>query len=359
MRSKEENIELIKKLSDANGVSGFEDEVATLCQKEINSYCNCEEDSLRNVYFSLKSNTGKKPKVWLDAHSDEVGFIVQCLKNNGTMNFLPLGGWSGTTIPSSKVRVKTNSGKYIPGIVAAKPVHFMNEAERNQELRIDNMVVDVGARSLDELKNAFDISLAAPIVPDVKCSFDSENELFLGKAFDCRIGCAAMIETLNQCQNEDLEVDIVGTFSAQEEVGERGMEAAVKRMDADIAIVFEGCPADDTFYEEEAIQSGLKRGPMIRHFDCSMITNHRFIRHALDIAKKHSMPVQEAVRSGGGTNAKFLHTTRNGMPTIVVGVPVRYVHSHHGFVAYQDYLDTIALVKEILMSLNNELIQSF
>lgn len=359
MRSKEENIELIKRLSNANGVSGFEDEVATLCQKEIESYCNCEEDSLRNVYFSLKNNSGKKPRVWLDAHSDEVGFIVQCLKNNGTMNFLPLGGWSSTTIPSSKVRVKTNSGKYIPGIVAAKPVHFMSETERNQGLTIDNMVVDVGARSLEELKNEFDIPLAAPIVPDVTCTFDYKHDLFLGKAFDCRIGCAAMIETLNQCQDQELQVDIIGTFSTQEEVGERGIEAAVKHMDADIAIVFEGCPADDTFYPEEAIQSGIKRGPMIRHFDRSMITNHRFIRHALDIAKEHQMPIQEAVRSGGGTNAKFLHTTRNGMPTIVVGVPVRYVHSHHGFVAYQDYLDTIALVKQIIVSLNDEVIQSF
>ena len=113
MRTKEQNIELIKRLSNANGVSGFEDEVAQIGREESESFCEVKEDSLRNLYMTLKGNTGKKPKIWLDAHSDELGFIVQAIKPNGTMTFLPLGGWSPNNVPSSKVRVQNAKGEYL------------------------------------------------------------------------------------------------------------------------------------------------------------------------------------------------------------------------------------------------------
>ena len=359
MRSKIENIELIKKLSDANGISGFEDEVAEICKTEIGAYCEYEEDSLRNIYFASNGNTGNRPKVWLDAHLDEVGFIVQYLKNNGTIAFLPVGGWAPSTIGSSKVRIKNNSGTYITGAVASKPPHFMSEAERGKGPSIEQMVIDVGACSLDELKNDFGISVAAPVVPDVGCEYKEKPDLFIGKAFDCRIGVAALIETLNQIQNEALEIDVVGTFSAQEEVGLRGVRAAMGRLHADVAIVFEGAPADDTFYGEEQIQTGLKRGPMLRHFDVSMINNPRLMRHAINVAKKWEIPIQEAVRSGGGTNGGAIHLAENGIPTLVISIPVRYVHSHHGITAYEDYLAAIKLAKAVVKSLNGEIIKSF
>ena len=346
MRTKNENIALIKKLSNANGIPGFEDEVVALCKQEIKTIADFDEDSLRNLYFSAKSNTGNRPKIWLDAHTDEVGFIIQYLKNNGTLRFLPVGGWSPSTVPSSKVRIKRLDGSYIPGIVAAKPPHFMSEADRNSGLAIEQMVIDVGARSLDELRNDFKVPVAAPVVPDVECSYDEQHDLFLGKAFDCRIGVAALIETLNQSDSGERAVDVIGTFSAQEEVGLRGARAATARLDADVAIVFEGCPADDTFYGEEAIQTGMRRGPMLRHFDVSMVTNPRFQRFVLDIAEEFDIPVQEAVRSGGGTNGGPIHLAENGIPTVVIGIPVRYVHSHHGFVAYEDYLSAVALAKK-------------
>jgi len=359
MRTKDENIALIKKLSNANGIPGFEDEVVALCKQEIKAVADFDEDSLRNLYFASKTNTGERPKIWLDAHTDEVGFMIQYLKNNGTLGFLPVGEWTPSTIPSSKVRIKRLDGSYIPGIVAAKPPHFMSEADRNSALAIEQMVIDVGACSLGELKNDFKIPVAAPVVPDVECSYDEASDLFLGKAFDCRIGVAALIETLNQSDNDERAVDVIGTFSVQEEIGFRGAHAATARIDADVAIVFEGCPADDTLYDEEAIQTGMRRGPMLRHFDKSMITNPRFQRFVLDTAKMFDIPVQEAVRSGGGTNAGTIHLAENGIPTVVIGIPVRYVHGHHGFVAYEDYLNAVRLAKKVIEQLDADIIAGF
>jgi len=359
MRSKIENIELIKKLSNANGISGFEDEVVEICKMEIEDHCEFEEDTLRNLYFTSKGNTGSRPKVWLDAHTDEVGFIVQYLKNNGTIGFLPVGGWSPSTIGSSKVRIKDNNGNYITGAVASKPPHFMTESERGKGPSIEQMVIDVGACSLSELKNDFEISVAAPVVPDVACEYKEKHDLFIGKAFDCRIGVAALVETLNQIQDEELNIDVMGTFSSQEEVGLRGARAAAQSLHADVAIIFEGAPADDTFYGEEQIQTGLKRGPMLRHFDVSMINNPRFMRHAINVAKEFNIPLQEAVRSGGGTNGGAIHLSKNGIPTIVISIPVRYVHSHHGITAYEDYIEAIKLAKAVIKSLNADIIKTF
>ena len=357
MRTKAENIEMIKQFSNANGVSGFEDEVVALAQKYAPQNSVVEEDHLRNTYIYQNNQTKKKPVVLIDAHSDEVGFIIQAIKPNGTMVFLPLGGWVPDTLPASKVRVKNAEGKYISCIVAPKPTHFMKDREHPESLSMQEMVIDVGATSREEVIHQLHINIGAPVVPDVTCTYDEERDLFLGKAFDCRIGCACVMETLAHIQNDDIEV--IGTLSAQEEVGERGMNLVTKTIHPDIAICFEGCPADDTFQEDWMIQTALRKGPMLRHFDKSMITNPRFQRYALDLAKHLGIPCQESVRSGGGTNGAMLHVSNHGTPTIIIGVPVRYIHSHHGFTTYQDFENSVKLVYEIMNRLNQSQIDAF
>lgn len=352
-------IEMIKKFSNANGVSGFEDEVLEVARSYASDEYEIKEDHIRNLYFERKNNTDDKPSILLDAHSDEVGFIVQAIKPNGTMTFLPLGGWVPDTIPASKVRVRNRDGKYISGIIASKPPHFMANRDKPESLSIDQMVLDIGACSKEEVINDYKIRIGAPIVPDVECIYDEDKGLFIGKAFDCRIGCAAVMETMKRLENENLDMNVLGTLSSQEEVGERGMDLITKTIHPDIAIVFEGCPADDTFQESWLIQSALRQGPMLRHFDKSMITNPRYQKFALDLAEELNIPCQESVRSGGGTNGKMLHVSNNGTPAIVIGVPVRYIHSHHGFTTYEDFDNAVKLAVAIVKKLNANIIEQF
>lgn len=352
-------IEMIKKFSNANGVSGFEDEVLEVARLYAIDEYEIKEDHIRNLYFERKNNTDDKPSILLDAHSDEVGFIVQAIKPNGTMTFLPLGGWVPDTIPASKVRVRNRDGKYISGIIASKPPHFMANRDKPESLSIDQMVLDIGACSKEEVINDYKIRIGAPIVPDVECTYDEDKGLFIGKAFDCRIGCAAVMETMKRLENENLDMNVLGTLSSQEEVGERGMDLITKTIHPDIAIVFEGCPADDTFQESWLIQSALRQGPMLRHFDKSMITNPRYQKFALDLAEELNIPCQESVRSGGGTNGKMLHVSNNGTPAIVIGVPVRYIHSHHGFTTYEDFDNAVKLAVAIVKKLNANIIEQF
>jgi len=358
MTVKKESIELVGKLSEARGVSGFEDEVVAIVHDEMDTLFNVEEDAMRNVYIARSDHVGNKPVVQLDAHSDEVGFIIQAIKPNGTLVFLNVGGWVPANITAQKVLIRNRDGVYISGVVATKPPHFMSEGERARGVKLEDLVIDVGASSKEEIERDYRIAIGAPVVPDATFSYNERNELFCGKAFDCRIGVAALIETMKLLQNEPLAVDVVGTVSAQEEVGLRGAEVAVKKVQPNIAIVFEGAPADDTFNEPYMIQSALKKGPMLRHFDMSSITNPRFQAHTLDIAAQADIPVQPAVRSGGGTDAGAINLF-NGAPAIVIAIPVRYAHTPHCYVARVDYEHAIKLAVAVVKSLDAQVIASF
>lgn len=356
----EKSIEMIKNFSEAKGPSGFEDEVLTVARKYISDIAHVREDCLRNLYMYRKKNTGSKPVFMLDAHSDEVGFMVHSIKPCGTLRFVPLGGWNVGALPSSKVWVRNADGTYLPGIIAAKPVHFMTAAEKaHGSQEISDLVIDIGATSADEAVDNFHIRIGEPIVSAVDFEYDRERDVMIGKGFDCRIGCAALLETMRRLEDEDLAVDVVGVLSSQEEVGERGVRVAVNTVKPQIALCYEGCPADDTFTDAYAIQTALKKGPMLRFMDKSIICSPRYQRFALDLAAQRGLAIQSSVREGGGNNGAIINTALDGIPSIVAGVPVRYIHSHYGITSYQDFEDTVRLAVEIVKSMSSEIIESF
>ena len=180
-----------------------------------------------------------------------------------------------------------------------------------------------------------------------------------GKAFDCRIGCAVVLEAMRRMEGKALACDVVAVLSAQEEIGTRGAKVTVNRVKPDIAIVFEGCPADDTVVEPYMIQTAIRKGPMLRHIDRGMITHPRFQRYALDMAEKKGIPVQEAVRTGGATNGASIHLSEQGIPCIVIGLPTRYIHSHYGIASYQDFENAVKLAVEIIRSMDADVIAGF
>jgi len=356
---KDEALATIEALSNANGASGFEDEVVTVLRQRGSRFGAMSEDCLRNLYIRREDNKGNRPVIQLDAHSDEVGFMVQSIRPNGTLEFISLGRWVDHAVPAHAVRVQNAEGQYIPGVVASKPPHYMSEEERNRAITLSAMVIDVGARSRDEVIKDFKIRIGAPVVPEVKFRHLPSNDLMIGKAFDCRLGCAALLGTLDAVHGEDLSVDVVAAFASQEEVGTRGASVTARTVKPAAAIVFEGCPADDTFAEAYAVQTGITRGPMLRHIDARMITNPRFQRFALDLAERLGLPVQEAVRTGGSTNGAPIHLANQGIPCIVIGLPVRYIHTHNGIASYADYESAVALGSALLRELNEEIIAGF
>ena len=151
MLDKQNSLEMVAALSNAKGAPGFEDEVLTVLRKYGAGLGSFHEDSLRNLYLKRSENKGGRPMVQLDAHSDEVGFMVQAIKPNGTLRFTTLGGWVPTNVPAHRVWVQTAEGDYIPGVIASKPPHFMSASERNAAPNIEDMSIDIGASSREEV----------------------------------------------------------------------------------------------------------------------------------------------------------------------------------------------------------------
>ena len=355
---KQTSLALVEAVSNAYGASGFEDEVVNVLRPYAEKLGQVEEDKLRNLYCFREGNAEGRPMVQLDAHTDEVSFMVQAIKPDGTLRFLPLGGWVKAGVAGHRVRVRNALGEYIPGITATTPPHYAKAGDPDT-LDLETMSIDVGASSREEAIRDFHIRIGEPVVPDVRFSYDEAHDLMLGKAFDCRLGCAAIVKTLDILKGEALSVNVAGAWACQEEVGTRGAEVTCNRVKPDVAIVFEGCPADDTVVEPYMVQTALKKGPMLRFIDRRMITHPRFQRFALDLGEAQGIPVQSGVRSGGSTNGAPIHLSNRGVPCIVVGVPVRYIHTQYGFATYADRDNAAQLAAAVLRALNADVIAGF
>ncbi len=351
------DVQLIQKLSSARGASGFEDEVLTIVREYCKDFASFEEDSMRNLFIYPNYNNGNRPLVMLDAHSDEVGFMVQAIKPDGTLRFIPIGGWNEKTLPSSKVQVRTKNG-YIIGVIAAMPPHFMSAEQRNAPVSYDNLTIDVGATSASEAEE-FGVTVGAPVVPLSPFGYDEKHGILHGKAFDDRMGVAALLKCLKLLKDEQLNVDVIGVISSQEEVGERGIAAAMYRVKPDAAICFEGCPADDTFSPAYMIQDALRGGVMLRHMDRTVICTPRFTAFAQEVAKENGIKVQMAVRSGGGNNGAYIISANGGTPVIVAGIPVRYIHTFNCIAALEDFNSVVNLGVALVKRLNEGIIKDF
>ena len=353
-----DSVSLSRALSDAPGASGFEDAVVAVLRPHAESLGDVQEDKLRNLYCFRRGNQTNRPTVQLDAHTDEVSFIVQAVKPDGTLRFLPLGRWVEAGVAAHRVLVRNALGEYIPGVVATTPPHYARPEDRDR-ISLASMTIDVGATSAEEAVRDFHIRIGEPVVPDVRFTYDEAHDLMIGKAFDCRLGCAALVQTLQLLDGEPLDVNVVGAWACQEEVGTRGAAVTANRVRPDVAIVFEGCPADDTCAEPYMVQTAIKKGPMLRFIDARMITHPRFQRYALDLGERLGIPVQSGVRSGGSTNGAPIHLSNMGVPCIVIGIPVRYIHTHYGIAAHQDLENAARLAAEIIRSLNADVIDAF
>ena len=351
-------IELIEKLTVAAGASGFEDDVVNVLRGFVEGLGEVKEDRMRNLYCFGERREGR-PTVQLDAHTDEVGFMVHAIKPNGTLRFITMGGWVNCNIPSHKVRVRNAKGEYIPGVITSKPPHFMSAEERGRMPDVAEMAIDIGASSAEEAVSEYHIRIGEPVVPDVELEYDEKHEVLIGKAFDCRLGCAAIVDPMRQVAGEELAVNVVGAFATQEEMGTRGAVVTAQTVAPDLAIVFEGCPADDTFGESYMMQTKIKHGPYLRHIDARMVTHPRFQRYALDLAAKLGIPVQDGVRTGGATNGAPIHLSNGYVPTIVIGVPVRYIHTHHGIASIGDVENAAKLAAAILREMDAETLERF
>lgn len=356
-QTKQRALGLLAKLAETHGAPGDEDSVRRIFSQEIGT--SAYTDKTGNIFFEKKGSM-TSPRVMVTAHMDEVAFVVQSIAKNGLLKFLPLGGWWSHTLLAQRVRVRTRTGAEVVGVIGAKPPHLLSRNEREKIVNIEDMFIDVGATDKDEVKNRFHIAEGDTIVPDSRFTQMSNPNFLLCKGFDNRVGLALTIQSVQMLKENQHANTIFAVGTVQEEVGVRGAQTAVFGLNPDAAIVLEGAPADDLpAISEDERQGVLGRGVQIRLLDPSAIMNRKFTDYVVDLAATLNIPYQVAVRRSGGTDARAIQLHASGVPTVVLAVPARYIHTHNCIVHMNDYLSTLNLVVELLQSLDGSAVDSF
>jgi endoglucanase len=349
------SIELLRQLSLAAGPPGAEDEVRAIVRGLLGPVGTLTYDRLGSILCELPGSADT-PRILLDSHLDEVGFMVQSVADNGGLAFVPLGGWWGHVLLGQRVEVLARDGR-VPGVIGSKPPHFLSAEERERVMRPESMYVDVGASGRGDV-DALGIRVGDAIVPSAEFRPLAVPGIVSGKAFDDRIGVGLMCEALRQLADREHPNTVIGVGAVQEELGARGAGTATELARPDVALILECTPADD-LPRDKAPQAALGRGPQIRHFDPTAVSNRRLVQLVERVAAKAKIDIQMAVRRTGGTDAGRIHTSRIGVPTVVIGVPARYIHSHVSVMQIADYHAALRLVVELVVRLDADETRTF
>ncbi len=351
----QDSLELLKELCLAHGAPAHEDEVAEIFIKHLSKVGTITKDKLGGVLCTSNSSPKDKPRILVTGHMDEVGFAVQNITPEGFLQIVALGGWWTHNLLSQRLIIKTKSGKKIVGVVSSVPPHFLKPAQRNEVLAMEALFVDVGAKDRNMAEKDLGISLGDPIVPDSSFETFNDPNLLLCKAFDNRVGMAVTVQVLKNLASYKGNVTLLGAGTVQEELGLRGARVMAVHAQPDVALVLEGPPADDTpGMQRSESQGRLTGGAQIRILDPSAMMNPRLVDHVVSVAKKEKIPYQLTVRKSGGTDAGSFHIANEGIPSIVIGVPARYIHTHNSIIHKEDYFNTIRLVEAVVQSFDEK-----
>lgn len=331
-------LEIIKELSALSGISGREDAVREYIIEKIRGFAEYSIDPLGNLIVFKK---GKKPanhKVMLDAHTDEVGFIVTGITAEGFLKFEKVGGINTKVIIGRSVFVGENA---VSGVFGIKPIHLTDKDKSNAIPGKDELYIDIGAGDREEAEKL--VSLGDAVW------FDSEfiefgDGFIKAKALDDRVGCAILIEMIRS----ELEYDMWFSFSTQEEIGTRGAQASAFTIAPEYAIVVETTTAADisgVTGEKRVCTCG--EGGAVSFMDRRTIYSKELFDRAFEVAKEKSIPCQPKTFVAGGNDAGAIHKSRGGVKTLTVSVPCRYLHSPGCAIKYSDAENSLKLIKAL------------
>ncbi|MGC8873180.1 MAG: M42 family metallopeptidase [Chloroflexia bacterium] len=352
----DERERLLKELTEAAGVPGYEDEVRAVLRRSLEGIAEITQDRLGSFVARLPGPPGG-PRVLLAGHMDEIGFMVRQITDEGFLRCVPLGGWWAQVVLGQRLEVLTSRGRVI-GITGAKPPHLMDQEERSKLVPLKDMYIDVGATNREEVE-ALGIRLGDPVVPVSPFTPMGKPESYLGKAFDNRVGCALMVETLRQMAHEPHPNELYGVGTVQEEVGLRGAKTSAHLVEPDVALILEVDIAGDVpGIKPEECPIRLGKGPSLLLYDSRMIPNLRLRDLVIETAEAEGIPLQYSAMTGGATDGAMIHIHATGVPCVVLGVPARHIHSHTSIIRRDDYDRTLQLVLAVVRRLDRATVES-
>lgn len=336
---------MIKKFTELDGVSSWEDNVREKILEEIKGYITSYRvDAMGNLIAYKEAKEKENAlNIILSAHMDEVGLIITKITDEGMLKFDTLGGIEPGVLVSKKVRSDS-----LNGVIGIMPIHLSSKEEREKIPKIDNLFIDIGAVSKEDALKY--------VMPGDVFAFDSEciffgNNMVKAKALDDRLGCLALIDALK----DEYDCNLICLFNVQEETGLRGAKAAAFGLDADFAIVAESTTAGDVSkVPAHMMVTSLSQGAAISVMDSASIADKDLVEMLSFTAEENGITFQYKKAATGGNDAGAIHTANGGIRTVSISVPSRYIHSPSSVVSTDDFERVKTLIKAFLHSLNNK-----
>lgn len=323
----------------ARGISGQEDAVREQILSDIRPYAEkIEITPLGSILAFKKGRDRARTRLLINAHMDEVGLIVTHITDSGLLRFDTVGGIDRRVLPGRSVTIG-NGEKVVPGVIGLKPIHLLKKEERRTSIPMDELFIDIGAKSREEA--------AAVVTPGDMVTFDSAYEengcSVKSRALDDRAGCALLVHLMKQ---DDWAYDTIFEFAVQEEVGLNGSRTGAFLAHPQAAIVVESTTAADvpgTDREHQICRLG--KGPVISFMDRCTIYDQEYIKWAFEEAEKAKIPCQWKEGVAGGNDAGAIHVSRGGVRTVAVSLACRYLHAPMGMISKSDYQETGILLQ--------------
>lgn len=320
---------MLKDLCLLNGTSGREEAVRNYIIEKIKDKCEYSVDALGSVIAFKKGRKAPDKKVLVAAHTDEVGFIITDITDDGYLRFASVGGIDAAVVLGRRVDING-----IKGVVGAKAVHLLSDDEKKNEPAFDKLAIDIGAADKAEAEKAVSLGDCAYFASDY-CEFG--DGFIKSKALDDRIGCMLMIELINS----DLEYDTYFCFNVQEEVGLRGSGCSAYAVKPDVAVILESTTAADI----DGVTGGdkccvLGKGPVVSFMDGRTIYDKQIFDLAFEVAKENNIKIQTKTKIAGGNDAGAIQKSGAGCRVAAVSLPCRYIHSGSSVVKIGDIEET-------------------
>lgn len=343
------DLDLLKNLSEADGIGGMEREVSRIVTTYGEQYSDeIRYDNLGSVILKASGQVDG-PKIMLSSHMDEVGFMVRSITDDGYVNLLPVGGWWGHVMPAQEMTITTAEDKKIIGVIGSRAPHGLPEEIKEKVIKPMDLYLDLGIDSREAVES-LGVSIGDMITPNVQFREMNDSNYLMGKAWDDRCCVGVGLEVLKNLKAIEHNSTIYFAATTQEEVGIRGARTAVHTIKPDIAIALDVTTATDTPFDNKGMKLG--GGVVLSVLDSLTIGNSGMVRMMEEIVKDLNLDVRFDFMTVGGTDACNIHKMLDGVVSMTLSLPTRYMHSPRLIIHKEDYIQTIKLVTEFCRRLD-------
>ncbi len=334
-----QNLNFFKSLVESHGVSGFEQEIQKIYREFVKPFADKIETDIHGNVYAVKN--GKSDfKLMICGHADEVGLMVNYITDKGFVYFKPVGGIDPAILPGQRVEIFHKNNK-VRGIIGRKAVHLISSSDRNNAPKIEDLWIDIGAKSKEDAEKKISIGDYVTFSPGLEILND---DIVVSKSTDNKVGVYIAAMVLKELKDDDIDINVFSVSAVQEEVGLRGSTTSAYNIKPNAAIIIDVTHATDYpgISKSKSGEITLGKGPAIA---VGAAINPKIYEILVETCEKNNIDFQiEPTPSRSGTDTDAIQISRGGVATGLLSIPNRYMHTPGEVISLKDVDDTVELL---------------